>query len=288
MRGLKITSCITSKDSDSIDKYLYEINKYPLLSDSEEVRLSQLIKEGCKKSLNKLVESNLRFVISVAKKFQHQGLLLSDLINEGNLGLIKAAEKFDATKGFKFISYAVWWIRQSIMYAIMNNSRMIRLPASKAILNNKINKAVLNFEQENEREPTMQELAELTSSDAQAVLEICNANLRCISVESGSNNENETKISDILPCSEIYFADHKIEMQDSLKSDLLRTMDSLSDRQRTVLFFYYGIGLAKSLSLEEIGACLSLSRERVRQIKEAALKKLQTSSRLKLLKIYVC
>ena len=288
MRGLKITSCITTKDGDSIDKYLYEIGKYPLLTDEEEVELSQLIKKGCKRSLNRLVESNLRFVISVAKKFQFQGLLLSDLINEGNLGLIKAAEKFDASKGFKFISYAVWWIRQSIMYSIMNNSRMIRLPASKAILNNKIHKATINFEQQNEREPTMQELAELISSDVQDVLEICNANLKCISVETGSSYESESKISDILQCNEVYLANHKIEAQDSLKSDLLRIMNALSDRQRTVLFYYYGIGISKSLSLEEIGTFLSLSRERVRQIKEAALKKLQTSNRLKLLKPYFC
>ncbi len=287
MKQLKITTKITSRDSFSIDKYLSEISKLPMLSEEEEVEVARRIREGDSAAMEKLIQSNLRFVVSVAKQYQNQGLALNDLINEGNIGLIKAATKFDETKGFKFISYAVWWIRQSILQALIEQPRVVRLPMNKATIYNKIQRTIVDFEQKNQREPSNDELAELLDMKPED-LAVLRATLTFhLSMDTPINDDDDTTSLDLM-------ADNSIERPDthlideSLHDELEHALQALSDREIEIIKYYYGLNeFGQSYSLDEIGIKLNLTCERVRQLKDKAIRKMRRFAISKELKSYL-
>ncbi|MDY6800266.1 MAG: RNA polymerase sigma factor RpoD/SigA [Bacteroidota bacterium] len=285
MRQLKITKSITNRDSSSLEKYLQDVGKEEMITAEEEVELAQRIKKGDRAALERLTKANLRFVISVAKQYQFQGLSLPDLINEGNLGLIKAAERFDETKGFKFISYAVWWIRQSILQAIAEQSRVVRLPLNKVGSLNKIHKAYSTLEQQFDRTPTADELAEFVDLPKDKVEDTLQLSGKPLSVDAPFAEGEEGSLLDVMENTDSPNADNTL-LVESLAKEVERTLNILPEKERLVLKFYYGIG-GKELSLEEIGVELGLTRERVRQIKEKAIRRLRHSSKNKLLKKYL-
>lgn len=285
MRQLKITKSITNRESASLDKYLQEIGKEDLITVEEEVELAQRIRKGDQKALEKLTRANLRFVVSVAKQYQNQGLSLPDLINEGNLGLIKAAEKFDETRGFKFISYAVWWIRQSILQALAEQSRIVRLPLNQVGSLNKINKAYARFEQENERRPSPEELAESLDLPAEKVADTLRVSGRHISVDAPFVEGEDNSLLDVLVNDDSPVADRTL-INESLSTEVERALSTLTDRERDIIKLFFGIN-TQEMTLEEIGEKFGLTRERVRQIKEKAIRRLRHSSRSKLLKSYL-
>ena len=267
MRQLKITKSITNRESEALDKYLQEIGKEEMISVEEEVELAQLIRKGDRKALERLTKANLRFVVSVAKQYQNQGLSLPDLINEGNLGLIKAAEKFDETRGFKFISYAVWWIRQSILQAIAEQSRIVRLPLNQVGSVNKINKVLNKFEQEHERRPSVEEISESLDIPEEKVDEAISANSRHVSVDAPFVDGEDNSLLDVLVNDDAPMADRSLVME-SLKAEINNALKTLSERERNVIEAFYGINQPE-LTLEEIGSKYGLTRERVRQIGRA-------------------
>ncbi|MBR4028714.1 MAG: RNA polymerase sigma factor RpoD/SigA [Alistipes sp.] len=285
MRQLKITKSITNRESASLDKYLQEIGKEELISVEEEVELAQRIKKGDKEALEKLTKANLRFVVSVAKQYQNQGLSLPDLINEGNLGLIKAAEKFDETRGFKFISYAVWWIRQSILQALAEQSRIVRLPLNQVGSLNKINKAFARFEQEHERTPSADELATELELPKEKVTDTLRVAGRHISVDAPFADGEDNSLLDVLVNTDSPNADRGL-INESLATEVERALEILTERERDIIRYFFGIGCSE-MTLEEIGEKFDLTRERVRQIKEKAIRKLRQSSRSQLLKSYL-
>ena len=285
MRQLKITKSITSRDSASLDKYLQEIGREGLLTVDEEVELTQRIKKGDRHALDKLVRANLRFVVSVAKQYQNQGLSLPDLINEGNVGLIKAAEKFDETRGFKFISYAVWWIRQSILQALAEQSRIVRLPLNQVGSLNKINKALTRFEQENERQPTNEELSEMIDVPKDKISDTLRVGSRHVSVDAPFVEGEDNSLLDVIPNDDSPSADRGL-VNESLNTEIERALSTLTDREREIIKSFFGIG-CQEMTLEEIGERFGLTRERVRQIKEKAIRRLKSPSRSKLLKSYL-
>ena len=285
MRQLKITKSITNRESASLDKYLQEIGKEELISVEEEVELAQRIRKGDQEALEKLTKANLRFVVSVAKQYQNQGLSLPDLINEGNLGLIKAAEKFDETRGFKFISYAVWWIRQSILQALAEQSRIVRLPLNQVGSLNKINKAFARFEQEHERTPSAEELANELELPKEKVTDTLRVAGRHISVDAPFADGEDNSLLDVLVNTDSPNADRGL-INESLATEVERAREILTARERDIIRYFFGIGCSE-MTLEEIGEKFDLTRERVRQIKEKAIRKLRTSSRSKLLKSYL-
>jgi RNA polymerase primary sigma factor len=288
MRQLKIVKQVTNRETISLDKYLQDISKETLITAEEETKLAKLIREGDKNALERLTKANLRFVVSVSKQYQNQGLNLSDLINEGNIGLIKAAERFDETRGFKFISYAVWWIRQSIMQAIAEQARIVRLPLNKIGNITKINKTFATLEQIHEREPSIYEVAEMLKITSDEVKESLTISGRHISVDAPLSAEEESNtMLDVLSEKEGILNPDKYLMTESLRNEIERSLSTLSYREAEVLRLYYGINCKNSNSLEEIGQDFDLTRERVRQIKEKALRKLKHSSRCKLLKTYL-
>ena len=285
MRQLKITKSITNRESASLEKYLQEISKEEMISAEEEVELAQLIKKGDKKALERLTRANLRFVVSVAKQYQNQGLSLPDLINEGNLGLLKAAERFDETRGFKFISYAVWWIRQSILQAISEQSRIVRLPLNQVGSVNKINREISKFEQENERRPSVHEIADHIDLPQEKIDDAMNITGHHLSVDAPFSDAEDSSLLDVLvnediPPTDIFLVD------ESLRSEIQAALGVLNERERTVIEASYGLGTPE-LTLEEIGEKYGLSRERVRQIKEKAIRKLRTCTKNKILKTYL-
>ncbi len=285
MRQLKITKSITNRESASLDKYLQEIGKEELITVEEEVELAQRIKQGDQRALEKLTRANLRFVVSVAKQYQNQGLSLPDLINEGNLGLIKAAEKFDETRGFKFISYAVWWIRQSILQALAEQSRIVRLPLNQVGSLNKINKAFSKFEQENERKPTSEELSQALEIPSEKVADTLRVSGRHVSVDAPFVSGEENSLLDVLENSDSPAADNGL-INESLSREINRALATLTERERDIIRYFFGIG-CQEMTLEEIGETFSLTRERVRQIKEKAIRRLRHTTRSKLLKSYL-
>ncbi len=285
MRQLKITKSITNRESASLDKYLQEIGKEELITVEEEVELAQRIRKGDQKALEKLTRANLRFVVSVAKQYQNQGLSLPDLINEGNLGLIKAAEKFDETRGFKFISYAVWWIRQSILQALAEQSRIVRLPLNQVGSLNKINKAFSRFEQENERRPSPEELADSLDLPAEKVADTLRVSGRHISVDAPFVEGEDNSLLDVLVNDDSPIADRTL-INESLSTEVERALSTLTERERDIIKLFFGIN-CQEMTLEEIGEKFGLTRERVRQIKEKAIRRLRHSSRSKLLKTYL-
>ncbi len=287
MRQLKITKSITNRESPSLEKYLQEIGRVELIKPDEEVDLARRIRNGDQVALEKLTKSNLRFVVSVAKQYQNQGLSLSDLINEGNLGLIKAAQRFDETRGFKFISYAVWWIRQSILQSLAEQSRIVRLPLNKVGSLNKINKAFSALEQEYEREPTADELADLLDLGVEEVRTTLGVSARHISMDAPFVDGEDNALIDILENPNSDKTDQTLDHMESLREEIRRSLAGLTDRQRDVINLYFGIGADNSMSLEDIGDRFDLTRERVRQIKDKAINKLRTTSRSKLLKEYL-
>lgn len=287
MRQLKITKSITNRESQSLEKYLQEIGKVDLLTPEEEVDLAKRIKQGDQIALEKLTKANLRFVVSVAKQYQNQGLSLSDLINEGNLGLIKAAQRFDETRGFKFISYAVWWIRQSILQALAEQSRIVRLPLNKVGSLNKINKAFSALEQNFEREPSPEELAELLEISTDEVETTLGVAARHVSMDAPFVEGEDNSLLDVLENDSTPATDAKLEFKDSLRQEIERALGTLTDRQADVIKLYFGIGVEHPESLEDIGDKFGLTRERVRQIKDKAINKLRSASRSKLLKQYL-
>ena len=287
MRQLKISKSITNRESQSLEKYLQEIGKVDLITAEEEVILALRIKNGDQRALDRLVKANLRFVVSVAKQYQNQGLTLPDLINEGNLGLIKAALRFDETRGFKFISYAVWWIRQSILQALAEQSRIVRLPLNKVGLTNRIAKAYQQLEQEFEREPTPEELAVLLDMDLEEITATINVGVRHISMDSPMSEGEDSTLIDVMINPNAEKTDEKLEYHESLRTEIERSMLSLTERQKAVLCYFFGIGIDNALSLEDIGARFNLTRERVRQIKDKAINKLRTTRRCKHLKVYL-
>ncbi len=287
MRQLKITKSITNRESQSLEKYLQEIGKVDLITPEEEVQLAIRIKQGDQKALEKLTKANLRFVVSVAKQYQNQGLSLSDLINEGNLGLIKAAQRFDETRGFKFISYAVWWIRQSILQALAEQSRIVRLPLNKVGLSNKISKAYSMLEQEFEREPSTEELAELLEIGTEEVETTLGVAARHVSVDAPFVDSEDNSLLDVLENPNAEAADADLEHHDSLRCEIERSLSTLTDRQRDVIKLYFGIGVEHPMSLEDIGEKFSLTRERVRQIKDKAITKLRSQQKCNLLRSYL-
>jgi len=285
MRQLKITKSITNRESASLDKYLQEIGKEELISVEEEVELAQRIKKGDQEALEKLTKANLRFVVSVAKQYQNQGLSLPDLINEGNLGLIKAAEKFDETRGFKFISYAVWWIRQSILQALAEQSRIVRLPLNQVGSLNKINKAFARLEQEHERTPSAEELANELELPKEKVTDTLRVAGRHISVDAPFADGEDNSLLDVLVNTDSPNADRGL-INESLATEVERALEILTERERDIIRYFFGIGCSE-MTLEEIGEKFDLTRERVRQIKEKAIRKLRQSSRSSLLKSYL-
>ena len=287
MRQLKITKSITNRESQSLEKYLQEIGKVDLLTPEEEVDLAKKIKQGDQIALEKLTKANLRFVVSVAKQYQNQGLSLSDLINEGNLGLIKAAQRFDETRGFKFISYAVWWIRQSILQALAEQSRIVRLPLNKVGSLNKINKAFSELEQEYEREPSADELAELLDIPTEEVETTLGVAARHVSMDAPFVEGEDNSLLDVIENSGTPGTDTALEYGESLRREIERSLSTLTERQCDVIKLYFGIGVQHPMSLEDIGEKFGLTRERVRQIKDKAINKLRSASRSKLLKHYL-
>ena len=285
MRQLKITKSITNRESASLDKYLQEIGREDLISVEEEVELAQKIKQGDQAALEKLTRANLRFVVSVAKQYQNQGLSLPDLINEGNLGLIKAAEKFDETRGFKFISYAVWWIRQSILQALAEQRRIVRLPLNQVGSLNKINKALGRFEQENERQPSTDELAEMIDIPRDKIADTLRVSGRHVSVDAPFVEGEDNSLLDVLPNDDSPSADRGLT-NESLSTEIERSLQILTTREREIIKSFFGIG-CQEMTLEEIGERLDLTRERVRQIKEKAIRKLKKPAASKLLKTYL-
>lgn len=286
MRQLKITKSITNRDSASLDKYLQEIGREELITAEDEVELAQKIKQGDQVALEKLVKANLRFVVSVSKQYQNQGLTLPDLINEGNLGLIKAAQRFDETRGFKFISYAVWWIRQSILQAIAEQARIVRLPLNQVGSLNRINKAFSQLEQEYEREPSPYEIADMLEIDKDKVSESMKISGRHISVDAPFRDDEDGNLLDVLANDNTPNSDIAL-MNESLQKEINRSLATLTDREQDVIKLFFGIGIQHPLSLEEIGEKFNLTRERVRQIKEKGIRRLRHTSKSKLLKTYL-
>lgn len=285
MRQLKITKSITNRESAALDKYLQEIGHEDLISIEEEIELAQRIKKGDRKALEKLTKANLRFVVSVAKQYQNQGLSLPDLINEGNLGLIKAAEKFDETRGFKFISYAVWWIRQSILQAIAEQSRIVRLPLNQVGSVNKINRILNKFEQEHERRPNVDEIADQIDLPEDKIVEAMKVNGKHISVDAPIMEGADSSLLDVLPNTESPMADNELVME-SLREEVASVLNVLNERERNIIECFYGIN-QREMTLEEIGDKFGLTRERVRQIKEKALRRLRQNTKSKQLKSYL-
>jgi RNA polymerase primary sigma factor len=287
MRQLKITKSITNRESQSLEKYLQEIGKVELITPEEEVKLAEKIKQGDQRALDRLTKANLRFVVSVAKQYQNQGLSLPDLINEGNLGLIKAAQRFDETRGFKFISYAVWWIRQSILQSLAEQSRIVRLPLNKVGLTNRINKAFSQLEQEYEREPSAEELAEILDLETEEVAATLGISARHVSMDSPLAEGEENTLIDVLHNPNADSTDEELDHKQSLKTEIDRSLQTLTERQQEVIRYFFGIGVDHPMSLEDIGERFNLTRERVRQIKDKAISKLKTNTRCKLLKGYL-
>ena len=285
MRQLKINKSITNRESEALEKYLSEIGKEDLLSADEEVELAQRIRKGDKKALEKLTKSNLRFVVSVAKQYQNQGLSLPDLINEGNVGLIKAAEKYDETRGFKFISYAVWWIRQSILQAIAEQSRIVRLPLNQLGSMNKINRMLTKFEQENERRPSVDEISEVIDIPEDKVDEAINVSGRQVSVDAPFVDGEDNSLLDVLVNNDAPMADKQLVIE-SLQAEIMDALKMLTIRERNIITAFYGIGQPE-MTLEEIGVKFGLTRERVRQIKEKATRRLRGNTKNKILKAYL-
>ena len=285
MRQLKINKSITNRESASLDKYLQEIGHEDLLTVDEEVELAQRIRKGDRKALEKLTKANLRFVVSVAKQYQNQGLSLPDLINEGNLGLIKAAEKFDETRGFKFISYAVWWIRQSILQAIAEQSRIVRLPLNQVSSVNKINRVLNKFEQENERRPSVDEIADKVELPEDKIIDAMKVNGRHISVDAPFIEGEDNSLLDIMVNDDAPLADRSLVME-SLRDEITRALSMLNERERNIIECFFGIGQPE-MTLEEIGERFGLTRERVRQIKEKAIRRLRHNTKNKMLKTYL-
>ena len=279
MRQLKISKSITNRETASLDKYLQDIGREELITAEEEVELARRIKSGDDKALDKLVKANLRFVVSVAKQYQNQGLSLPDLINEGNLGLIKAAQRFDETRGFKFISYAVWWIRQSILQALAEQSRLVRLPLNQVGSLNKIKKATSRLEQEFERPPSVEEIARKLDKALRITT-------RYVSMDAPIAEDEDTKFLDVFVSDDTPRTDTNL-MRESLNKEIQRSLSTLTEKERDVINLYYGIGMNHGLTLDEIGAKFNLTRERVRQIKEKAIRRLKHTSRSKLLKAYL-
>ncbi len=286
MRQLKISKQITNRESQSLDKYLQEIGKVDLLTPDEEVELAQRIKEGDQLALEKLTKANLRFVVSVAKQYQNQGLSLGDLINEGNLGLIKAAQRFDETRGFKFISYAVWWIRQSILQALAEQSRIVRLPLNRVGSLNKISKTFSELEQRFEREPSPDELAEVLEVTTAEIVDTMKISGRHVSMDAPFVQGEENSLLDVLENDSEETPDQEL-MKDSLRKEVQRALSTLTQREADVIALYFGLNGEHSMTLEEIGEKFNLTRERVRQIKEKAIRRLRHTSRSKALKPYL-
>ena len=285
MRQLKISKSITNRESAALEKYLQEIGREELISVDEEVALAQRIKKGDREALEKLTKANLRFVVSVAKQYQNQGLSLQDLINEGNLGLIKAAEKFDETRGFKFISYAVWWIRQSILQAIAEHSRIVRLPLNQVGSVNKINRMRNKFEQENERRPSIDEIAEDMDLPEDKIEDAIKVNARHVSVDAPFVDGEDNSLLDVLPNEDAVMAD-KLLLVESLRDEIKRALQILNDRERKIIEALFGID-QQEMTLEEVGDKYNLTRERVRQIKEKAIRRLRNNTKSKLLRSYL-
>ena len=286
MRQLKITHSITNRDIKSLDKYLQDICSEELLTPEQEVQLAQRIKQGDQAALERLTKANLRFVVSVAKQYQNLGLSLPDLINEGNVGLIKAAKRFDETRGFKFISYAVWWIRQSILQAIAENSRIVRLPSNQLGALNKLKKEISKLEQQLERPPSEEELAELLDIPEDKIKAIMGISGRHVSIDAPLASDEDVNFVDVLPNEDTPPTDSKL-MQESLSQEIERSLSTLTEYEREVIKMYFGIGLPHPLSLDEIAMKFNLTRERVRQIKEKGIKRLKSSSKSKHLKAYL-
>ena len=285
MRQLKITKSITNRESESLDKYLQEIGHEDLLTVEEEVELAQRIRKGDREALEKLTKANLRFVVSVAKQYQNQGLSLADLINEGNLGLIKAAEKFDETRGFKFISYAVWWIRQSIMQAIAEQSRIVRLPLNQVGWVNKINRTSHKFEQENERRPSVEEIASKVNIPEDKIADAMKVTSRHVSMDAPFADGEDNSLLDILPNNDAPMADNEL-VKESLRKEIEQALQVLNERERKIIEAFYGIN-QQEMTLEEISSKFGLTRERVRQIREKALRRLRNNTKNKVLKAYL-
>lgn len=288
MRQLKITQSITNRDSQTLEKYFNEVSKVELLTPDEEVELTQRIRQGDDRALEKLVKANLRFVVSVAKQYQHSNIPLNDLINEGNVGLIKAAKKFDETKGFKFISYAVWWIRQSIMQALAENSRLVRLPINKVGALSKINQATAVLGQHFEREPTPEELAEYLGVTVDEIKTTTKASSKQTSLDAPFVEGESNSLLDVIQNDDAKPVDENLEITDSLKRDIERLLSTLTEREKAVIKQSFGIDGEATLSLEDIGENMGLTRERVRQIKHKAINKLRSKKSIKLLQPYLC
>jgi len=286
MRQLKITKSITNRESQSLEKYLQEIGREELITAEEEVRLARLIKQGDQNALDRLTKANLRFVVSVSKQYQNQGLSLPDLINEGNLGLIKAAKRFDETRGFKFISYAVWWIRQSILQALAEQSRIVRLPLNPVGSLNKIAKAYSKLEQEYEREPSPEELAKVLDIPTEKISDTMRVSGKHVSMDAPFVQGEDNSLIDVIENQDSPRADSLL-MNESLQKEIDRSLSTLTEREREVIRLFFGIGMPHGLTLEEIGAQFDLTRERVRQIKEKAIRRLRHKSRSRLLKAYL-
>jgi RNA polymerase primary sigma factor len=287
MRQLKITKSITNRESQSLEKYLQEIGKVELISSEEEVKLATLIKQGDQKALDRLTKANLRFVVSVAKQYQNQGLSLPDLINEGNVGLIKAAQRFDETRGFKFISYAVWWIRQSILQSLAEQSRIVRLPLNKVGLTNRVQKAFSLLEQQFEREPSAEEIADLLDMDLEEVSATLNISSRHVSMDNPMSEGEDGTLLDVMENPNAEKTDGLLIHNESLKTEIERSLKTLTERQKEVICFFFGIGVDHPMSLEDIGERFSLTRERVRQIKDKAITKLRANNKSNLLRSYL-
>lgn len=285
MRQLKITKSITNRESSSLERYLQEISHEKLISPEEEVELARRIKNGDHNALEKLTKANLRFVVSVAKQYQNQGLSLPDLINEGNLGLIRAAEKFDETRGFKFISYAVWWIRQSILQALAEQSRMVRLPLNQVGSVNKINRAYSKFVQEHQRRPSINEIADSVDMPVERIEEVLQSNGKHISMDAPFTDSEDNRLIDVLPNNNVPNTDNRL-VQESLQNEIAEALQSLSERERSIIEAFFGIGQPEQ-TLEEIGTKFGLTRERVRQIKEKAIRKLRHNAKSAMLKAYL-
>jgi len=286
MRQLKITKQVTNRETASLDKYLQEIGKVDLITADEEVALAQRIKQGDRAALEKLTKANLRFVVSVSKQYQNQGLSLPDLINEGNLGLIKAAQRFDETRGFKFISYAVWWIRQSILQALAEQSRIVRLPLNKIGAINKINKAYAKLEQVYEREPNAEEIAEMLEITESEVKDSMRNSGRHVSMDAPLVQDEDNNLYDVLKSDEVTTPETEL-LYDSLRKEIDRAISTLTGREADVIKLYFGLNGSHPMTLEEIGEKFDLTRERVRQIKEKAIRRLKHTSRSKILKTYL-